>query len=195
MDPICLRSCHFSLPANISFQDWLRVGWEKTPVEVFKLSNIIHIVAPREVIIEIFCQRCKVANVSGETKFGSYWLIFIKMIDCLTVQQVDIVDVFFFAHVLIVINKRSWVIILDPSILLYEPILDIFVPLRANNFTFDIILFLNILLNNIPINRYFTQMVSTVINSHLAAMLEFAVILWKLFLYLQIPKWPIPCEW
>ena len=62
------------------------------------------------------------------------------MVHTLVLQNVDIVNIFFFAHVLLVVDQRIDIGILHPSVLTDQSLFEIGVTVRANNLASNIVL-------------------------------------------------------
>lgn len=130
-----------SFIVHIFFNYTLAIALFKALIEVFKLRDIINIEASREELSWIFTQWTNVPYVSCEAEFSCNRFVLMKMIYYLFLQQIDIVYIFLFTHMLVIIHKRGNIWVFNPSILFDKSLFYILIPVSTYNIGIYAILF------------------------------------------------------
>lgn len=74
----------------------LNMGKLEILIKVFKLLDIVDIIASWEKLTVVFSKCYYVSNISTEPKFSSYRFILMKMIHHLPIKEIDIINIFLF---------------------------------------------------------------------------------------------------
>jgi len=88
----------------------------KVLIKIFEFCHIIQIVAPWKEDGVISSHRCQISNIPRQSKFGSNWLVFLEVINVLTVEHIHIINIFLLAHEFAVVDQRVGLLINFPSV-------------------------------------------------------------------------------
>jgi hypothetical protein len=81
-----------------------RMGELKVFVKILKFLDVVHVIASWKELIVIFPQTDNIFDVPGQSKFRGYRFVFAKVVNNLSIEKVDIIDVFLFTQILEIIN-------------------------------------------------------------------------------------------
>ena len=85
----------------------------------------------------VFSQISQVANIAGQSEFGSNGLVLLEVVDVLAGQQIHVVDVFLLANELKLVALRLQFLVFAPAVLLLKGLLQVLVPQNHEYPSFD----------------------------------------------------------